>query len=259
MNILIFLITFLGVCFSIEEHQRYEYCFLSQRAWQDSSATIDTLLKHEAAVQPIKLLWRNRNEAYKVVEDPELRLCFSYNALPLDQLRLDKEVIKFKQKYRDGEITISNSLGKKPVGLKLTKTHTIRAHTQYWQLNEHLNLLFDPMLNKEIKLKFARHDHVMENNEYRYETLKKNRFISNDLLTIRAYYLHERLISFELKLKSGKTLNIMRGNGESINLRRCIEWLLNDQTAAAYSFYPEDMFNSSIGTMLFDADIETLP
>lgn len=247
------------VCFAVEGHQRYEYCFLSQKAWHDSFVTIDTLLKHNADLRPIKLLWRNKNEAYEVIEDPDLRLCFSYNALSEDQPRLEKEVFKFKQMHRDSEISISNNLGRRPVGLKLTATHTTRALTQHWQINEHLNLLFDPLVNKEIRLKFARHDHVKENNEYLYEKLKKNRFVSEDLLTIRAYYLHERLISFELKLKSGKTLNIMRGNGESINLKRCIKWLLNDQTAAVYSFYPEDMFNSSIGTMLFDADVETLP
>lgn len=124
-------------------------------------------------------------------------MCFSFQAYPLDITKIDKYVTEFKMKYKESEINISERHRKKIVPLKLSPDDISADFKQLWQLNPHLNLSFDPIKNKQINLRFAKHVHVAEGaekNVYHFETLKKNRFLSADVLHIRAFYLHERLI-----------------------------------------------------------------
>lgn len=259
--------TFLLIIFSMirfalggEELNKYEHCFLSQHAFGDSSATAHVLLEHQARLDRFKAVMRDQKTGYKVIRDAELRMCFSFHAYAKDTVRIEKEISQFRIKYRESEINISERLSNRPVEIMLSSALRTRAHKQFWELNKNVSLVYDPKTKLEIKLRFAKHVHVQKPGpRFMLEDLKKNRFLSDDTLNIRAQYLHERLVKYDISLNSGKTITINRGTGRMMNLQEVIKWLLNDQTGAVYSFYPAESFNPSTGVMLFLGEIELKP
>lgn len=257
MNVLLLLLAILCSAFANQTLTKYEFCFLSQDAFQDSRATIDVLLRHRSQLDPQKAVWRDNKSGYKVMPDSELRMCFSYHAYPTDQPRLEKEVVKFKLKYRESEINFSDRLRKQSVPLKLSETGTSAAFKRASELNRHISLVFDPIANKEIKLRYAKHHHQTEGIVYGLERLKKNRFLSDDVLSIRAFYVHERLIEIEFQL-NGKQLKVMRGSRGGIDLKEVMEWFSHDPLNPVYSFYPVENFDSRRNDMYFSAVLETL-
>jgi hypothetical protein len=239
---------------------KFEHCFLSQHAFEDSSATADVLLKHKTQQDPFKAVMRGQKTGYKVIRDAELRMCFSFYAYSGDTDRIEKEITKLKNKYRESEITISERLINRPVEIMLSAALTSGAHKQFWELNDHVSLVYDPMKKLDIKLRFAKHVHVERpDHTFSFEDLRKNRFLSDETLNIRAHYLHERLVKYDISLSSGKAITINRGTGRVMGLQEVIKWLLDDQTGANYSFYPAESFNPSKGVMLFLGEIELKP
>jgi hypothetical protein len=260
MTFLFIFISLINFALGDEALNKYEHCFLSQHAFGDSSGTADLLLQHQARLDPNKAVMRDKKTGYKVIRDAELRLCFSFQAYPKHTARIEKEISKFREKYRESEINISDRLVNRPVQIVLTARQTSGPLKQSWELNEHLNLVYDPMKKNEIKLRFAKHVHVEKpHHTFLHEDLLKNRFLSDETLNIRAQYLHERLVKYDISLSSGKAITINRGTGRMMNLQEVIKWLLNDQTGAVYSFYPAESFNPSTGVMLFNGEIELKP
>jgi hypothetical protein len=260
MTFLFFFISLISFALGDEGLKNYEHCFLSQHAFEDSSATADLLLKHKAQLDPLKAVLRDQKTGYKVIRDAELRMCFSFHASGKDIGAIEKEITKFRTKYRESEIHISERLLHRPVEMVLSAALTAAPLKQYWEINDHVSLVYDPIKKIEIKLRFAKHVHVERpDHTFRFEDLKKNRFLLDETLNIRAQYLHERLVKYDISLSSGKTISITRGTGRMMGLQEVIKWLLNDQTGANYSFYPANSFNPSTGIMLFLGEIELKP
>lgn len=257
MNLILLFLLGLGSAWGAGSLIKREHCFLSQKAFEDSRDTLEVLLKHRTQTDPDKALLMHKGEAYKVIWNPDLSLCFTFYAYSTDMDRLDKEVARFRLEEKESKIYISDRLKTRPVRIKLTESGTLGVSKQLWQLNQHLDLVYDPLQNKEIKLRFAKH-FFSTGPHHRPEELLRNRILSDDILNIRAFYLHERLIRFEFRLNSGKNISVMRGSGHDIGLKFIMQWLLND-SSLVYSYYPVELFNLIDGKMLYQGEIETLP
>ena len=223
-----------------------------------SASTVDVILRHQSDVDPQKRLFRLEEKAYKVKLDPDLKMCFSFFAFGSDFPRLEKEVLKFREEAKEREIYISDRLKTKSLTIMLSENGTIAAFKQLWELNPHLPLVFQEEKNHEVKLRFAKHYHQTEGIIYGDERLKKNRHLSEDILSVRAYHLHERLIQFEFQLR-GKTLTLMRGSHGGIDLKDVMNWFQKDPLTEVYSFYPVEKFPAPKGEMIFQPALETLP